>query len=178
MTNNIRLGPDANANQILRVLQAENPTGDIVCDTPITPGVLFSFDPAGTLKGSLLEDADAILSFRIESLKDSHWLALHVSLGGFDLDGFGVIGFICKSDAPSAVAMKTCIRSGTEAGFVDCFFDKQVVSYSQTSTHLDAMDVEGRKNLPAQAPWRDFVLFLPPDRPVEATLRDLRFFIV
>lgn len=40
------------------------------------------------------------------------------------------------------------------------------------------MDVEGRKNLPTQAPWRDFILFLPPDRPVEATLLDLRFFIV
>lgn len=178
MTNNIRLGPDANANQILRVLRAENPTGDIQCDTPIAPGVLFSFDPAGTLKGSLQDNEDALLSFRVESLKDSHWLALHVALGGFDLDGFGVIGFICKSTAPSAVAMKTCIRSGTEAGFVDCFFDKQVVSYAQTSTHLDAMDVEGRKNLPTQAPWRDFILFLPPDRPVEATLLDLRFFIV
>jgi hypothetical protein len=178
MTNNIRLGPDANANQMLRVLQAENPVGDIICDQPIVPGILFSFDSKATMKGALLEDDAAVLSFRIESLKNSAWLALHVSLGGFDLDGYDIIGFICKSHAPAAISMKACIRSGTEAGFIDCFFDKHVVSYAKPSTHLDALDITTRKALPAQALWRDFVLFLPPDRPVEATLQDLRLFIV
>jgi len=32
--------------------------------------------------------------------------------------------------------------------------------------------------LPLQADWRDFVLFFPPDKPIEVSLRDLRFFIV
>lgn len=178
MNNSIHLGPDANINQMVRLLQAEAPLGPIEVDKPIVPGISFSFDPDAELSGRLKAADGAVLSFAIEEIKNSGWLALHISMGGFDLASYGVIGFVCKTQAPNAIALRACIRSGTEAGFVDCFFDKHLVGYSEPSTHLDAMDVSIQKTLPAQAPWRDFVLFLPPDRPTDLTLLDLRFFIV
>jgi len=178
MSNNIHLGPDAEANQIIRVLAAQNPTGGIPCEEPVAPGVQFSFDPNASFKGSLQDAEDAVLSFKVEQIEGSGWFALHVSLGGIDLTPYDVIGFVCKSDAPSALAIKACLRSGSEAGFSDCFFDKHIVAYGKTSTHLDAIDISQRPDLPQQADWRDFVLFFPHDKPLQVTLRDLRFFIV
>ena len=178
MTNNIQLGPDAEANQLIRILKAQNPGGDIPCETPIAPGVRLSFDPAARFRGHLRPEVEGVLSFRVEQIEGSGWFALHVMLGGVDLSDFSVIGFVCKSDAPSALALKTCIRSGNEAGFIDCFFDKHVVAYGETSTHLDVIDLSRNPDLPRQAPWRDFVMFFPNDKPIDLTLRDLRFFIV
>jgi len=178
MTNNIQLGPDAEANQLIRILKSQNPTGEIPCEAPIAPGIRFSFDPNAAFQGHLRDDPDAVLSFKIDRIEGSGWLALHIALGSVDLSGHSVIGFVCKSDAASAVAIKTCLRSGGEAGFTDCFFDKHIVAYGETSTHLDVIDISQNPDLPLQAPWRDFVMFFPHDKPIDLTLRDLRFFIV
>jgi len=178
MSNNIRLGPDAEANQIIRMMSAEQPTGAIPCEEPITLGVRFSYDANAAFQGHLRADENAVLSFKVDQIEGSGWFALHISLGGIDLSPYAVIGFVCKSEAPSAVAFKACIRSGSEAGFSDCFFDKHVVAYGEASTHLDVIDIAQTPALPTQADWRDFVLFFPPDKPIEIILRDLRFFIV
>lgn len=178
MTNNIQLGPDAEINQLIRILKAQSPGGGIPCETPISPGVRFSFDPEAQFQGHLRPEVEGLLSFRVEKIEETGWFALHVMLGGADLSDYSVIGFVCKSDAPSSLALKTCIRSGTESGFVDCFFEKHVVAYAETSVHLDVIDLSRKPDFPQQAPWRDFVMFFPNDKPTDLTLRDLRFFIV
>jgi len=178
MTHNLQLGPDVQINQLIQLLRTEKPTGKIPCEHPIIPGVRFSFDPAARFKGQLQNHPDSLLSFKIDKIEGSDWFALHISLGDIDLSAYDVIGFVCKSDAPNAMIYRACLRSGSEAGFSDCFFDKHIVAHSETSTHLDVIDIAQKSTLPKQAEWRDFILFLPADRPLALNLRDLRFFIV
>jgi len=105
------------------------------------------------------------------------WLALHLSVGGIDLRDAAVFGVVCKSRAPEATTFQFCLRSPTADGFRDAFLPKHVVSYAQTSTHIDLLKLDSREDVPAQAKWRDLVLFFSTQS-AAIELIDLRVFVV
>ena len=101
--------------------------------------------------------------------------SLNIALGEFDQSHRDILGLVCKTQAEDTVTLRACLRSGVEGGFIDAFFGKRVVSYHSTSTHADLIKLEERDDIPPQAPWRELVLFFPPDLR-QLQLIDLRLF--
>ena len=88
-----------------------------------------------------------------------------------------MVGFAARIAAPEILVARACLRSGTEEGFVDCFFDKHLLFRPEEASHVDALPVHHRADLPLRAPWRELILFLPTDD-FRLSLIDLRVFVV
>jgi len=115
------------------------------------------------------------LHLQSETQTPGQWRGLHVALGPLNLDQAALIGFHLKNRAPSAISYRACLRSGLDDGFVDHFFDLDIVAYNAPVAHTDLLRIEEQRRLPRQAPWREFILFLPTQS-FELQLSDLRLF--
>ncbi len=178
MTDNIATGPDANLNYILQVQRDSQTEGEISDDTTIQPGITLHADPALQAKGQWRSPAGRLFELDMTAEGDGNWIGLHMNLGDVDLSQAGIIGFACRSVAPSIETIRACIRSGLpEGGFEDCFFPKRILGHPEVSSHLDVLQVNLSPNLPATAPWRELILFLPRHS-FRWDLHDLRLFIV
>jgi hypothetical protein len=177
MAHNIQLGPDAEVNHAVAVLRAAQATGEVTSEAHLVPGVYFALDPERPTAGTMATEEGDALSVRFEIEGKARWLGLHLPLGPIDLSEHHVLGVVCRSQAPQAITTRIAIRSGDGAGFSDCFLPKRMVSFGEDSTHLDVLLLEKAANLPAVAPWRELILFLPTAS-FEITVRDLRVFVV
>jgi hypothetical protein len=104
-------------------------------------------------------------------------VGLHLDLPAKDLRQAGVLGFGARFAAPEIMVARVCLRSGTKSGFEDCFFDKHMLLRPEEASHIDALSIHHRADLPVQAPWRELIIFMPT-RAFQASLIDLRVFIV
>jgi len=170
------LGADGEANHRLGLLRAGTSGGDLGQRSDLAPGIFLVADPPLEIAGRWASPAGRILEIEATPRGSGAWFALHVGLPARDLSARGVLGLACRSTAPEVVVVQPCLRSGTPDGFEDCFFDKHVLSRSEEASHLDALAVQRRDNLPPQAPWRELILFLPV-RSFRWSLIDLRVFI-
>jgi len=175
MSNTIAPGPDAQANHALSLLKAGTSKGRLTHNLPLSPGLSFKADKAASLKGGYKSPPGRLLELDVTVKGTPDWVEFHVTLPGGDWSAFGLIGLVCVSAAPENIILRPCLRSGTEGRFVDCFFDKHVLSHPQASTHLDAIMFDRRTNLPMDAPWRELILFLPTHS-FRWSLQDLRLF--
>ncbi|WP_324752466.1 hypothetical protein [Roseovarius sp. Pro17] len=178
MTDSISPGADGQANHTLAVMRDETREGALAVDVDFLPGLAFHADPALEISGSFASPKGRILDF------DAHmgpglgeWVGLHVALPAGDLRQAGILGFAARVSAPEIMVVRACLRSGTINGFVDCFFDKHLMVRPEEASHLDALPVQYRDQIPMQAPWRELVLFLPT-HDFRMSLIDLRTFIV
>lgn len=178
MANNIATGPDANLNYILQVQRDSQSEGKISEITKIQPGVSIHADPALQIKGHWRSPAGHLFELDITAEGEGNWIGLHMTMGDVDLTHAGIIGFACRSVAPSIKVLRACVRSGLpEGGFEDCFFPKRILAHPDPSSHLDVLETNLNANLPKTAPWREFILFLP-QHSFRWDLHDLRLFIV
>lgn len=177
MTDNISLGPDAQLNHALRVLRTGSMEGEIADEVRVLPGVTLRADPALGAGGRYASPEGRLFDLDVTVSGEGGWLALHMGFPARDLTGFGVIGLACRTAAPEIQVIQPCLRSGTEEGFEDCFFDKHILTQPEESSHVDALPVGHRAQLPVEAPWRELILFLPT-RPFRWSLLDLRVFAV
>lgn len=177
MTDSIALGADGQVNHTLAVLRAEVREGELSEHVHFLPGVDLYADPALQLGGHYRSTEGRILDFEARPAGQGDWCALHLQLPARDLRPFGVLGFAMRCSAPELQVLRPCIRSGTEEGFVDCFLTKHVLVRPEESSHVDAVAVADRPNLPLEAPWRELILFLPPHR-FDLSVIDLRLFLV
>jgi len=160
---------------VLGPLLQTPPKGPLPPDGRLTSGSWLHGDP----DGQHVVDVDSLpeggLTLRAAVHQPGGWLALHIALGDVDLSGCALIGFYTRVQAVRACTWKACLRSGTAGGFVDHFFDHDVVAYNVASTHMDMMELARHRTLPRQAEWREFVLFFHVES-FETTLLDLRLF--
>ena len=164
------------ANQALAQLRAATPSGAILPEQQIVPGLRFVTDPEAGFEGRYDSPRGRLLEIEVTHRHEARWLGLHLDLGLADLDGLGLIGLGASIAAPHAMAVRPCIRSGEESGFRDAFFDKTIAALPRPLFHLDALLAEGRHpDLPQSAPWRELVLFLPTGD-FQMALHDLRVF--
>lgn len=177
MTQNIAIGPDAQINHALAVLRDAVTEGEIRGETWLLPGVVVRADPALKPGGRFTSPEGRLMDLDVSVGGEGAWMALHLSLGRRDYTPYGFVGFACRAAAPEPITMQPCLRSGTEDGFVDCFYDKHVLAMPEEASHLDALSVQNRPNLPLQAPWRELILFLPTHN-FRLSLLDLRIFVV
>lgn len=178
MTDSMTPGADGQANHALAVMREGTYDGVLTQDVDFLPGLALHADPALALSGSFTSPQGRILDIDAHmGPKPGNWLGLHVSLPAHDLRQTGVLGFAARISAPEIMVVRACLRSGAADGFVDCFFDKHLMLRPEEASHLDALPLHYRDQIPMQAPWRELVLFLPT-HDFRLSLIDLRTFIV
>jgi len=178
MTDNLAMGPDAQTNHVISILRDGSSSGQLSHDTPLAPEISFKADDAAPLEGRFTSPAGRLLELNVRyDDATPAWAAIHFTVSAMDMSAFGLIGLACRTAAPEVLTVQPCLRSGTEQGFVDCFFSKHILSHPREHSHLDALSFHRNPNLPRLAPWRELVLFLP-NRSLVWTLQDLRLFIV
>lgn len=177
MPDDLDLGPDAHANSLMAVMRAQSREGALAPDTELGTGVWLHVDPAARISGRFTSAPGQIVDLDIEVERRGAWTGLHVALGGIDLGGRSLVGFACRTSAGGMDLVRPCLRSGRDGGFHDSFFPKHLLSRPESALHLDALELAQHPELPARAPWRELVLFLPTHR-LRWTLADLRLFVL
>lgn len=141
----------------------------------IAPGIACHVDPAARIGLHWSSPRGRLLDIRTAVATPGGWLGLHVALPPLDLSRTAWFGFVTRTAAGAALAARACLRSGDGAGgFSDAFFDRHVLSQPGETDHVDMLAPVRRPDLPPQAPWREFILFLPPTHDVDWALHDLR----
>ena len=152
-------------------------------ETPLLPGVRFRLDPEGGSAGRWTSPRDRIVELTVATGRPSRWLGLHLELPeAADLAGTAWLGFALRGAADRPIAVRPCLRSGREAeaggGFVDLFFARHVLLRPGARDHHDMIAPPRSPDLPALAPWREFILFLPPAEPYRLVLEELAVFLL
>ncbi|MDK3020807.1 hypothetical protein [Pseudodonghicola flavimaris] len=158
----------------VQALRSAHLAGEI--DAPRTvfaAGLQLHADPALQLSGQWRSPSGRLLELDLRMSGQGEWIGLHLTLDAPDLAAVGWIGFACRSAAPEELLIRPCLRSGTESGFTDTFFDKHLLSTPEPHNHMDALHPATRRELPETAPWRELILFLPR-RDCRWHLQDLR----
>lgn len=174
---NLHFGPDAQINHTIGLLRASPTDKPLVDKMKLMPGAFFAIDAEGEVTGRCVTGGDHLLRLDYTVGRPPRWLALHLVVGGVDLGKAALFGVACKSRAPEAATYRLCLRSATPEGFVDAYLPKHVVAFSETSTHVDFLKLEGHEHVPAQADGRELILFFQ-SRSAVFELLDLRVFII
>lgn len=178
MFNSIALGPDGQTNHTLDVLRGKVRKGTLSDRVKFLPGVSLHADPALQLTGHYTSPKGRLLELDAHMGGSGSWIGLHLALPARTLKGFGVLGFAARASASETTVLRACLRSGgKEDGFTDCFFDKHLLLRPEEASHLDALPVGYRDELPTEAEWRELILFLPTET-FRLSLIDLRVFLV
>lgn len=146
-------------------------------DRPLAPGLGFRRDPAARMTGQWQSPRGRLLELETAVEHPGDWLGLHLALPLPDLAGIAWLGFALRLAAGRAQVARACLRSGRpEGGFHDQFFDRHILAQSAVTDHHDLLAPDQWPDLPQRAPWREFILFLPPERGIALALHDLRLF--
>ena len=177
MTDSIALGPDGYVNHTLAVLRGGTSSGDLTQSVEFMPGVQMHADPEMNMAGRYDSPNGRMLELQARPERDGAWNGLHLAFPASDLGPHGALGFVMRASAAEQHVIRACIRSGTEDGFQDCFFDKHILLRAEESSHVDALAVHQRTDLPLHAPWRELILFLPATA-FTMSIHDFRVFLV
>ena len=175
--NNLSIEPEAHANHTVSLLKTQFLDAQVETEEHFVPGCWISFENNGQQVAKITSTEGEAFTLDFSVAHPGEWLSLNLSLGGFSLAERSIIGFVCNVSSPRPLTLRPCIRSGSESGFLDCFFDKHVIAYEQKSTHVDILEVGRPHSLPAEAQWRDLLFFMKPET-LTVTFHDLKIFIV
>lgn len=157
----------------LRDSRAEGPLA--ATETVFAPGVALHADPGLALTGRFRSPAGRLIELEATS-GGAGWIGLHVALDAPSLPEAGWLGLACQSAAAGRIVVRPCLRSGTEGGFADTFFPRHILAEPEAQSHVDALPLATTPDLPADAPWRELVFFLP-GATFTWHLHDLRIFL-
>lgn len=160
---NLDLGVLANASHTLAMLRASTLTTKAQARTDLAPGAYLSMDPGSDTKGQVISRPGDLLELELTGSCPGQWLSFNIELGQVDLSRVNVLALMCKSQAAHTLTYRVSLRSGIEGGFVDAFFQKRGIAYDQASVHADVLKLSERTDVPTTAPWRELLVFLPPE---------------
>ncbi|WP_158971849.1 hypothetical protein [Chachezhania sediminis] len=149
-------------------LRAARDHGPLGAKTHLAPGLSFHADPGLAPAGHWSSPADRIVELSLETGGTGSWAALHVALDLPELgalSGARFLALMCRSAAGTEIMVRPCLRSGLqEGGFTDLFFPRHLLAVAEPRTHTDAFWLPALLpgDAPDTAPWRELVLFLPP----------------
>ena len=145
--------------------------------TDLGAGISLHADPALGLSGTARSPEGWLCALDLCPGGPGGFCALHLDLPPLDLTDQAALGFTARGAATARAVVTAALRSGQEGGFTDCFFDRHLLLRPEETAHVDALPLPLRPGVPARAPWRQLVLFLPTE-PIGLTLIDLRVFAV
>lgn len=178
MIKNLIPGPDGQTNFALAVLRKRRASGALRNEIKLVPGVTFSADPKLALQGTYSSPEGRILELDVKKVEPAGtWCTLSLDVPLRDLGDVENIGFVARILAAQLHLCSVCLRSEHEGGFVDCFFDKQMLFSDAESTHLDVLSPQLRAEVPKHSKWRQIVFFLPTEV-MFLSLNDLRVFVL
>ena len=179
MSDHLAYTPDAQINRTIALLAQTRRKNSITKGrTELTPGAWLDVDPQSEVSGSLTVGEKGLLQLSYSVKVRPKWLSLSLKLGKVDFAHCSALGIAVKTRSAEATSFHPCLRSAAGSGYVDCFFDKHVVAYAESSVHVGMVNLAERADrVPTQAAWRDLILFFSTS---DATLdlQDLRVFIV
>lgn len=145
----------------------------------ILPDLHLRVDPEAAISLWLSSPRDRFLELEARVSRPGAWLGLHLTLPLPDLGQAGWLGFVLRGASGAAITCRACLRSGRAGGgFHDQFFDRHVLAQPWQADHHDLLALAQCPELPRQAAWREFILFLPPDLDFRLSLHDLRVFVL
>lgn len=145
-------------------------------DTGMAADVWLRSDPEAVFSGSWSSPRGRLCEIDVALDRPGRWLGLHVALPPVEADALAWLGFACRIHAARPLALRPCLRSGTEEGFVDTFFDRHVLARTAETDHQGLLAPERHPDLPATAAWRELILFLPSGENLSLALHALRIF--
>ena len=165
-------------NAPLRALTATTGARGGLSDALPVAGLRLMADPAARMDVAWSSPRDRLIEIASTVTAPGQWFTLRLTLDLPDLSGLSGLGFWLRSAASPALVTQACLRSRTGDGHVDCMFERQILSHAAQGDHHALMLTDRTPDLPVRAAWREFLLFLPPYRPVTLALHDLRLFTV
>lgn len=174
---NIVLGADGRANQAISTLRIANTMGDLIHDVTIAPGLTLHIAPELEVSGKWRSEEAVVLDLDAVLSGQDGWVGLHLALPFESTLSYGMLGFAARTKARTMTEVRVCLRSGTESGFEDHFFEKPLLFSPQETTHLDVIELNSIVPVPQRAHWRELILFLPTQS-FSLRLIDLRIFLV
>lgn len=169
--------PLAAAAATLDTLRRGTAEGALGARTDLAPGLFLAADPALGLTGTWRSPPGRMVELVARPTGSGAWCGLHLALGPLDLGGGAILGLAARLAAPAPLPLMVALRSGDgSGGFTDAAFDRHILARPDAGLHLDAIDPARREDVPARAPWRELVLFLPLTAS-DLALHDLRVFL-
>ncbi len=106
------------------------------------------------------------------------WFALRLTLDLPNLSAVAGVGLWLRAAADPALTLRAVLRSGQGDGHLEAPQDRLILCHATASDHTALWPCDMTPALPATAPWRELLLFLPAWRPVTLSLHALRVFVV
>lgn len=163
-------------SQSVEALRALNFSGGITSEVIVSPGVRISFDSSINISGGYKSTPGMLIDLSYRSEAKLEWAAMHFSLGSVDFSKVQLLGVAIRGRADKSLICKIALRSYGISGFVDSFFEKTAVLYSEETTHLDHMRLESKDGkVPLPMSNRDLVIFMP-DTSSDLRIEDIVIF--
>lgn len=115
MTDNLRVGADAQINNALSVLRNSGlASGELADHVQLLPGVFLAADPALQISGQYRSPEGRVLEIESQMRGEGQWMALHMALSTRNLSLYGCVGIAARIEAPEVQVVQPCLRSGVE----------------------------------------------------------------
>lgn len=162
-------------NAALTGLRDRRFEGTLADTTVLAPGFVLRADPALRITGRFRAPRGRIIELHARMRGEGQWVGLHLELPLQDVSACRVLGFAARISSGTPLMARACLRSLTGDGFEDHFFARHLLFRPEEAHHADAMPLQHRHRLPAQAPLRELIFFLPLEG-FDLSLIDLRVF--
>jgi hypothetical protein len=166
---------DVNAK--LQALRSNSCCGTLGASTVFGAGVQLNSDTSLQLQGEFRSPPGWLLELKMRPDGRGAWCGLHLDLPPFDVSADSIFGFTARGAASHKAVVSACLRSGRGQSFSDAFFDRHLMLRPEEIAHTDALQARIGLEIPAQADWRQLVLFLPCEA-IRLSLIDLRIFML
>jgi len=139
----------------------------------VVPGLWWHLDPDMQASGTWSSPPARMLEVEAVLTTPGAFCALHLSLD-INPAACAYFGLVARTAADRAMVSRVCLRSGTEDGFHDQFFARDILSQPGQSDHIDMLVPAHCPDMSRDATWHELVLFLPSRQSLSWALHDLR----
>lgn len=163
---------DSALNPVRGETLEEQQFSEPVCQ--IVSGFWLHSDPAAKITGSVQSPRGRICELAIQPKAVGKWLGLHIALDEFEPLSITWIILTIRGHASRPIALRPCLRSVSNDGFVDSFFPQHVLLGPAQSDAALLFAPEFFPDLPRNAETRELILFLPSGEEINISIHELR----
>jgi hypothetical protein len=165
------------ASAINRLRRAALPVA-AVCDSPLVPGIYFSWDTeACTVDVNLSRPPGSLLSVEARVSASPRWFSLNISLNEAGFTAGDVIGIVAELAASEAVTLPLFMRSALDNKTQDTTLSESLHCKGGRSISTVLYTVDSADPLAGPTAYHTLVIQLP-NTGCTLDIRDLRVFVI